>query len=76
MFTHSLIQEVALFFTSSFVFTGLCVCVSQTAGLVGAQAELCVVCDGERREQGHVYQERGGQCAQQQQVGVNIRVKV
>lgn len=43
----------------------------QTAGLVGTQAELCAVCDGERCPQGHVHQECGGQCAQQQQVGAS-----
>lgn len=37
----------------------------QTAGMVGTQAELCAVCNGARCQQGHVYQERGGQCAKQ-----------
>lgn len=41
----------------------------QTAGLAGAQAELCAVRHGERRQQGHVHQERGGQRAQQKPVG-------
>ena len=51
----------------------LCLCVlMQTAGLVGAQAELCAVCHGEGCSQGHVHQERGGQRAQQQRVGVNV----
>lgn len=44
----------------------------QTAGLAGAQAELCAVCHGERRQQGHVHQKRGGQCAQQKPVRDNF----
>lgn len=44
----------------------------QTAGLAGAQAELCAVRHGERRQQGHVHQERGGQRAQQTPVGDNF----
>lgn len=49
----------------------LCV-LMQTAGLAGAQAELCAVCHGERRQQGHVLQERSGQRAQQQQVTLDL----
>lgn len=41
----------------------------QTAGLAGAQAQLRAVCHGEGRQQGHVHQERRGQCAQQKSVG-------
>lgn len=44
----------------------------QTAGMAGAQAELCAVCHGERCQQGHVHQECSGQRAQQQQVRVDI----
>lgn len=44
----------------------------QAAGLVGAEAELCPFCHGEGCPQGHVHQERGGQCAQQQRVGVSV----
>lgn len=47
----------------------------QTAGLVGTETELCAVCYGEGRPQGHVHQERGRQCAQQQQVGLSVTFK-
>lgn len=59
------------------VFLCIDLCVSmcvlmQTAGMAGAQAELCAVCHGERCQQGHVHQECSGQRAQQQQVRVDI----
>jgi len=44
----------------------------QTAGMAGAQAELCAVHHGERRQQGHVPQERRRQRAQQQQVTADL----
>lgn len=42
--------------------------VLQTPWLAGPQAQLCAVCSGEGRPEGHVRSQRGGQCTQQQQV--------
>lgn len=40
--------------------------VLQTSGLAGPQAQLCAVCSGEGRPEGHVRPQRGWQCTQQQ----------
>lgn len=64
-----------VFFMRSCLYTGASLCLyvlMQTAGLAGAQAELCAVCHGERCQQGHVHQKRSGQCAQQKQVRANV----
>lgn len=52
----------------SFITSVLCMSV-QAAGLAGTQAQLCTVCHGEGRQQGHVHQKRCGQRAQQKSVG-------
>lgn len=52
----------------SFITSVLCMSV-QAAGLAGTQAQLCTVCHGEGRQQGHVHQKRRGQRAQQKSVG-------
>lgn len=36
----------------------------QAEGVAGPQAELCALCHGERRQQGHVHQKHRGQRAQ------------
>lgn len=46
----------------------------QTEGLAGTQAQLCAVCHGEGRQQGHVHQKRRGQRAQQKSVGCTTTV--
>lgn len=63
---------MVLFYTDQNSLIDMTLAIFQTAGLVGTQAELCAVCHGKRCEQGHVHQEHSGQCAQQQQVGVNV----
>lgn len=38
--------------------------IAQAEGVAGPQAELCALCHGERRQQGHVHQKHRGQRAQ------------